>query len=157
LQSDGFWFVSKQVEILNKHLAKNKKSLEQLLQETKPRIKLRDGSTHSFKREELERLAELLSAESHKTLKLPIYIELSPQKFGQGTARVSGKLEAGVILKVLGMEKKDWMGDELFLYRPDIRKLRRKLPTTTQYMFTMESEEDQVDLPLKGTMTRGGL
>ena len=147
MRSDGFWFVSKQLEILNKHIAKSRKGLEQLLQETRPNIILRDGSTHSFKREELEKLAGLLPAESHRNLKLPLYIELSPQRFGRGTARISGRLEGRTVLKVLGIEKKEWMEDELFLYRPDVRRLRRRLPTTTQYMFTVELEEDQNSLP----------
>jgi hypothetical protein len=125
--------ISKQVQMLNRHLAIARRDLESLLREEKPKITLKDGSTHSFRKEELEKIGRILPHELHSKLMLPIYIELS-DKYGGGTARISGKSECKVIAHVLG---KKMQGDELFIYKPELKQLRRELPTTTQYMFTL--------------------
>lgn len=126
--------ISKHLQMLNRHLAVAKRDLESLLKEEKPRIALRDGSTHSFKKEELEKISKILPRELHPKLMLPIYIELSSDKYGEGNARISGSPECKVAAHVLGREAP---GDELFVYKPELKKLRRELPTTTQYMFTL--------------------
>ncbi len=118
---------------MNRHLAKEKKVLEQLLEEEKPEVILRDGMPHFFNKKELELIAGLLPEEKHRILRLPIYIELSSSKFGRGTARVCGIPEVMVISKLLDKKAE---GDEMFIYRPEIRIIRKKLPTTTQYMLT---------------------
>jgi hypothetical protein len=137
MEDKSFRILSKQLQALNKHLAKSKVDLGSLLKEEKPKIILRDGSKHVFKKEELKKLASLLPESMHKRLRLPVYIELSSDRYGSGTGRVTGEVECKVIRKVL--DKSD-NGDELFIYRPEIRKLRKELPTTTQYMFTLASD-----------------
>ena len=130
----SFRILSKQVQALNRHLAKSRADLGSLLKEEEPKIELRDGSEHAFKRKELERLASLLPQHLHKKLRLPIYIELSSDKYGSGTGRISGELECRVVRAVLSKEGTD---DEFFIYMPEIRMLRKELPTTTDYMFTI--------------------
>ncbi len=134
MQDKTSHILSKQLQAMNQHLAKTKIDLESLLKEERPKVILKDGSEHVFKRDELEKLAALLPESMHNRLMLPIYIELSSDKYGSGTARVSGELECEVVRKVL--DKGDG-GDELFIYRPETGKLRKELPTTTQYIFTI--------------------
>lgn len=126
--------LSRQLQLLNQHLAKSRRSLESLLGEDKPVVQLRDSSEHYFKPRELRKIAGFLTRRERQLLRLPIYLELSSDKYGGGAARVAGKLEGKVVAAVLGREPS---GDELFLYRPELRVLRRELPTTTQYMFTI--------------------
>jgi uncharacterized protein (UPF0216 family) len=130
----SFRILSKQVQALNRHLAKSRTDLKSLLKDEKPKIIQRDGNEHDFKREELSKLADILPQHLHKRLRLPIYIELSSDKYGSGTGRVSGELECRVARKVLGKEGE---GSELFIYMPEIKLLRKELPTTTDYMFTI--------------------
>jgi uncharacterized protein (UPF0216 family) len=137
MEDESFRILSKQIQALNRHLAKSKVDLKSLLEEEEPKIVLRDESEHVFKKDELERLAELLPRYLHKKLRLPIYIELSSGKYGSGTGRVAGELECKVIRGVLDKEGR---GDELFIYMPEIRMVRKELPTTTQYMFTIAME-----------------
>lgn len=125
--------IAKQVQMLNRHLAIAKKNLESLLKEENPSIALRDGSTHSFKKEELEKISKILPRELHPKLMLPIYIELS-DKYGSSTSRISGRLECKIAAHILGREV---LGEELFVYKPELKHLRKELPTTTQYMFTL--------------------
>ncbi|MDP6612670.1 MAG: DUF61 family protein [Candidatus Hydrothermarchaeota archaeon] len=126
--------LSRQLQSLNQHLAKSRRSLDNLLEEDKPVVQLRDKSEHYFKPGELQKIAGLLTPGERQLFRLPIYIELSSDKYGKGTARITGKIEGKVVAAVLGREPS---GDELFLYRPELRVLRRELPTTTQYMFTV--------------------
>ena len=116
---------------LNLHLPKRRISLKEALASPKPHVVARDGSTHAFKREELETLAKLLPEAEWERLQLPILIALDP-KLGRGAAKISGETEAKVVGKILGREQ----AAELLIYRPEVAVLRAKLPTTTQYLFT---------------------
>ncbi len=118
---------------INRHLPRRRKTLAELLEEERPHVVNRDGTKHYFKREELDRLAEILPKYLHGRLKLPILIELGYS----GTAIVRGKAEVRVVCEILGEEWK--FGQErVELNYLDVRKVRRELPTTTQYMFSTE-------------------
>jgi hypothetical protein len=137
-EEKDFRLLAKELQILNRHLAVAKRDLESLFREERPRIPLRDGSTHTLRKEELERIRETLPEAYHRRLLLPIYIELASDKYGAGTARISGQAEALLISRLLGKDEPE--GDELFLYKPEIRALRKLLPTTTQYLFSLALE-----------------
>lgn len=126
----------KQIRTLNRHLPEGRARLADLLKQEKPRIKNRDGSTHRFKMDELEYLAELLPEKKHPKLRLPIIVRISPQ-LGRGAAKISGKVEREVMRKILDKEEEE--KEELLIYRPEVRKIRKKLPTTTQYAFMISS------------------
>jgi uncharacterized protein (UPF0216 family) len=115
---------------LNANLPEKRISLKEAISSTEPKVRTRDGGVHSFKREELELLAKLLPEADWEKLQLPIFIELEP-KLGRGAARVSGEAEARVAGRLLGKEA----AGELLIYRPEVALLRKKLPTTTQYLF----------------------
>lgn len=127
-------YLQKELRLVNLHLPYRKRSLEELLKEEFPHVILRDGSTHYFKRKELELLASLLPKEKWNELYLPILLEVSPE-YGEGAVAVKGRIESMVISKLLGLEWKNEPG--LIIYRPQISILRRKLPTTTQYVFSL--------------------
>ena len=128
--------IKRLVSIANAHLPVEFKTLRQLLEEREPKVLCRDGSVHMFDRRELEKLAELVPREEHDKLKLPIVLTINP-KYGRGAYEIEGNLAKQVVARVLGLPQP--MGDEkLILYRPQVMKLRRELPTTTQYAFTRE-------------------
>ncbi len=120
------------IQTLNLHLPAKKRTLKELLLENKPRVKTRDNKTHFFDKKELEKLASLIPEEEYGRLRLPIFLEMSAS-MERGAVKVSGKLECEVIKKILGIEK---AGDSITLYYPHLAKIRKELPTTTQYMFT---------------------
>ncbi len=129
-------YVKKQIQNLNRHLPKGRVSLEDLLERDKPRIETQDGSTHRFKKKELDYLADLLPSDEHSNLKLPIIIRISPQ-LGRGSAKISGRMEKEVVGEILDKEPDD--DDELLIYRPEMKIVRRKLPTATQYAFLIST------------------
>jgi uncharacterized protein len=121
--------LKKQILILNRHIPKERKSLKELLKEERPHVVGADGVRHRFKTEELKKIAQLIPEGKHRLLKLPIYIEIESSTSG---ARIFGKLESQIVCDVLGLEDGE---SEIYIYRPDLRILRRELPTTTQYIF----------------------
>ncbi len=132
-------FLKKQIQNLNKHLPKGRETLENLLKKDKPRVENRDGSKHRFKKKELEYLSELLSEEKHSRLRLPIIIRISPE-LGRGASKITGRIEKEIMKKILNKDDEK-TEDELILYRPETRTIRKKLPTTTQYAFMISTQK----------------
>jgi uncharacterized protein len=121
--------IKKQIFNLNRHLPGRRKTLAELLTEERPHVLGADGTRHRFKWKELERLSKILSSEDHKKLKLPIYLEVESVSSG---ARIAGPLETRIICSILELEN---CSHEVFIYRPDLKTIRKELPTTTQYIF----------------------
>ena len=127
------------LQTLNRHLPAKRKTLKELFQETRPNIKNLDGSTHFFDKKEIEKVASLVPEWEHDKLRLPIYLEMS-SSMERGTIRVSGRIECMLISRVLyGDEeiKKKEVKDAMIFYYPYLRKVRKELPTATQFMFTI--------------------
>lgn len=127
----------KLLQTLNRHLPKKRKTLRELLEEDKPGVAAMDGSTHVFDKKELEKLASMLEDWEHDKLRLPIYLEMS-SSMERGAIKISGRIECRIIGRLLhgeeaGMEEKD----STVIYYPHLKKIRKELPTTTQYMFTV--------------------
>lgn len=127
--SRGDKLVKKQILILNKHLPRKRKFLEELLKEDKPHVIGADGTRHRFKREELERISGIIGKSNFNKLKLPIYIEIDSNASG---SRIAGRYESEVVCKILEIDNCEI---EMYIYRADLKKLRSILPTTTQYIF----------------------
>jgi len=126
--------IAKSVRTLNKHLPVERKMLSALLKEEKPGILCGDNTIQHIRKEELAKIANLISEADYGKLKLPIYIELTSD-YGRGISRVYGKLVCEVVNKILKPERAEQAADELFIHRGDVRKLRRELQTATQYAF----------------------
>ena len=116
---------------LNAHIPEKRISLKAALSSTKPEVTTKDGSVHAFKREELELLSKILPENEWNRLQLPIFISLEPS-LGRGAAKIRGDAETNVAAKILGKKKSS---AEIIIYRPEVAAIRRKLPTTTQYIF----------------------
>ncbi len=123
----------KLMELLNSGTAITRKYFYELFNEKNPTIKLRDGSEVEIDKEELELIKNIMPNNYLKLLKIPILIEVNPDAYGSGVYKISGIAECYLISKILKKEliKKD----ELFIYRHELRQIRKLLPTTTQYIF----------------------
>ncbi|MFW6150950.1 MAG: DUF61 family protein [Chloroflexota bacterium] len=129
--------LSAEFRVANTGLPQRRKLLSTLLSEDRPQVACNDGGVQSFKRVELEYLASLLDAAERGVLLLPIMIQLP----GEGAAAAvlcGGQVEEKVISAVLGMPAPCVEG-RIRLYRPQLAVVRRKLRTTTQYVFAQRS------------------
>lgn len=128
----GTEILRREVALLNAHLPRRRRSLGELMREERAEIRCRDGRVHRIHRDELEYLAALIPPERAEQLMLPIFIELTPH-LGRGAARISGELECEVVGKILGAGERSL--EQMVIYRPDVWKVRRRLPSATQYAF----------------------
>lgn len=123
-----------ELRIVNAGLPKSQERLSNLLNEEYPHVVCHDGSTLTFKKSELEYLARIIDTDEQKALALPMLIELGPNQ-GEAAIICEGGVEEKTISKVLGMpvtceERK------IRIYKPQLALLRRKLKTTTVYVFS---------------------
>lgn len=105
-----------------------------LLNEKYPHVVCNDGSTHLFKKSELEYLASMIDTDEQKALPLPMLIELGANQ-AEAAIICEGKVEEKVISKALNMpvtcEER-----RIRIYKPQLALLRKKFKTTTVYVFS---------------------
>ncbi|WP_292461241.1 DUF61 family protein [Methanothermococcus sp.] len=112
-----------------------RKTLKELLKEEKPHVII-NGKRHRIKKRELDLLKELNVDEN---LKIPIVLEIDAS-LECGTVKIEGHEEVKVVSKILGKEINLFNEEKIiYIYKPELRILRRELPTTTTYLFRMSS------------------
>ncbi|MBW2675135.1 MAG: DUF61 family protein [Deltaproteobacteria bacterium] len=122
------------MKTLNAHLPRRRKALSELLKEEHPHVECGDGSTHVFRKKELEHLAQMLDNEDKETLLLPIIIEVGAGE-GRLTIRSKTGIEAVIFSRILEMPIA-CRSEMITIFKPQLQVLRRVLKTTTQYVFT---------------------
>ena len=132
----------KTIQTMNQHLPSRRLDLMQLMAMDKPGVKGKDNSFFIMDKAELELISQSLPRFLWSRLRLPLLIEMSPD-FGNGAARVQGEVEVEAVAKILGKDRP--RERQMIIYLPEVRELRRKLPTTTQYAFVTNLRERDVD------------
>jgi len=132
-------YLTGELRVLNAYLPCEQKPMSALLGEEYPNVVCNDGSTHLFKRKELEYLASMIDANEQEALLLPILIEVNP---GQGEMAIicRGEVEEKVISKILDMPVTPKQ-KRIMIYKPQLARLRKPLKTTTQYLFSPKSSD----------------
>jgi uncharacterized protein len=123
-----------ELRLVNTGLPRGPKRLSSLLTERYPHVLCNDGSTHFFKRSELEYLAGMIDAAEQAALALPMLIELGANE-SEAAIICEGKVEEKIISKALDMpvtcEQR-----RIRIYKPQLALLRTKFKTTTVYVFS---------------------
>jgi uncharacterized protein (UPF0216 family) len=127
-------YLKDELRVLNAHLPCTQKPLSELLGEEYPNVACNDGTTHLFKRKELEYLAGMTDADEQQILLLPMLIEVHP---GQNEMAIicQGDVEKKIISKILDMPV-TIKQNRITIYKPQLALLRKPLKTTTQYLFS---------------------
>lgn len=123
-----------ELRLANTGLPKSRRRLSDLLDERHPQVSCNDGSSHSFKRSELEYLASIIDASEQEALILPILIEVGTEESGT-TVVCDGPVEEKVVSRVLDMPL-SCEHRRIRVYKPQLGVLRGKLKTTTAYVFS---------------------
>lgn len=129
----------KTIQTMNQHLPGKRLPLTELLAMEKPGVKGKDNTFFVMDKAELELISQSLPRFLWNRLRLPLLIEMSPD-YGSGAARIQGEVEVEMVSKLLGKARPE--EKSLIVYLPDVRELRRKLPTTTQYAFVTNLRDD---------------
>ena len=133
----------KNIQTLNQHLPGKRLPLTELLSMEKPGIKGKDNTFFMMDRAELELISQSLPRFLWNRLRLPLLIEMSPD-FGNGAARIQGEVESEVVSKLLGKHHRP-EDRSIIIYMHEVRELRRKLPTITQYAFVASLRDDHIE------------
>ena len=123
-----------ELRVVNAGLPRSQKRLSDLLHEEYPHVLCSDGSTHLFKRKELEYIASLINIDEQEALLLPVLIELGANEAGAAII-CQTDVEEKVISKILNMPTTPKQG-RITIYKPQLALLRKMLKTTTQYVFS---------------------
>ena len=134
----------KTIQTMNQHLPNKRTNLTELLTMEKPGIKGKDNTFFVIDKAELDLISTSIPRFLWSRLRLPMLIEMSPD-YGNGAARVQGEPEVELVAKILGKERPQAQTKQIIIYLPEVRELRRKLPTTTQYAFVTNLRERSVD------------
>ncbi|MCX6674327.1 MAG: DUF61 family protein [Methanothrix sp.] len=128
----------KTIQTMNQHLPNKRINLTELLTMEKPGIKGKDNTFFIMDKAELDLISKSIPRFLWSRLRLPMLIEMSPD-YGSGAARVQGEPEVELVAKILGKVRPQ--AKQIIIYLPEVRELRRKLPTTTQYAFVTNLRE----------------
>lgn len=134
-----------ELRVVNAGLPRGQKRLSGLLQEDYPHVVCNDGTTHSFKKSELDYLAGILEPDEQGELRLPLLIEIGANEAEAAIPVLSGShgaVEEKVISEALGMPV-TCQERRIRIYKPQLALLRRKLRTTTVYLFSPASLAEQ--------------
>ncbi len=126
-------YLKDEFRALNAHLPRKQKSLLALLHEEYPHVVCNDGSTHFFKRKELEYLASLVDVGEQEALLLPVFIELRSEQ-DEVAVICERRLGEKIISEILNMPVTGGEG-KLIIYKSQLGEIRKVLKTTTQYLF----------------------
>jgi len=129
----------KTIQNMNQHLPGKRQNLTDLLKMEKPGVRGKDNTFFAMDKSELDLISQSIPRFLWARLRLPMLIEMSPD-FGSGAARIQGEAEAEAVAKILGKERP--LEKRIIIYLPEVRELRRKLPTTTQYAFMVNLRDN---------------
>jgi uncharacterized protein (UPF0216 family) len=132
----------KTIQTMNQHLPNKRINLTELLTMEKPGIKGKDNTFFIIEKAELDLISKSIPRFLWSRLRLPMLIEMSPD-YGNGAARVQGEPEVELVSKILDKERPH--AKQIIIYLPEVRELRRKLPTTTQYAFITNLRDRSIE------------
>ena len=127
-------YLKGELRVLNAYLPCEQRPLSDLLGEESPSIVCNDGSTHLFKKKELEYLASMIDSAEQGALLLPMLIEVNAGREEMAII-CHGEVEEKVISKILDMPV-TLKQNRIIIYKPQLALIRKSLKTTTQYVFS---------------------
>jgi uncharacterized protein (UPF0216 family) len=121
------------VKVLNTQIPRERKTLAELLGEEEPHVVCMDGNPHHFRKRELEALSQMITEEEQHALLLPILMEMTSDR-SDIIIRTRSGVEEKILSNVLDMPvtSKD---NKITIFRPQLSMVRKKLKTSTQYVF----------------------
>ncbi len=130
-----------EIDSVNSHLPIKVQTLRQIIQMDNPGVKLRDGHFHEFNLDELTIIKEKIPKQYWGHIQLPILLTRR-RELGSGVYIVGGS-ESNLYL-VLSIVRDlpnfdTWRiknEKDYTIYTIDLRKIRKKMPTTTTVAFS---------------------
>ena len=126
-------FVRTMMSELNRNLATERITIEEMVTDGKYSYRTRDGSVVEVAEEQAAVLWDACQAVNAYSIRVPVYI-YSDTSGEQSCWRVDGRMESDAIARLLG--KRKLSDDSLRLHHYDYRELRRIIPDLIMVVFT---------------------
>jgi len=120
------------VRDMNRHIPTSRRTLLDYIESGDDTYDTKDGQKGSIDRKEIEFLAERCTEIEKMRLRLPIFVGTDTSYAG-GAWKIEGKIEVEVMSRLLN--KRIHTDDFLRLYYPDLKDLRKMLPTSIVVLF----------------------
>jgi len=117
---------------MNRHMPVSRKTLLEYLESGGDTYDTKDGQKCSIDRKDLEFLAEKCTEIEKMRLRIPIFVSTDTSS-ETGAWKVEGRTEAAVVAKLLN--KRLYKDDFLRLYHPDLKDLRKIVPSLVVTLF----------------------
>jgi len=117
---------------MNRHIPVSRKTLLEYLESGEDTYETKDGQKCSVDRKDLEFLAGKCTEIEKMRLRVPIFVSTDISYEG-GAWKVEGRTEAAVVSKLLN--KRLYKDDFLRIYYPDLKDLRKMLPSLVVVVF----------------------
>jgi len=139
-------FLEHEIDILNNHLPESRVTLKELLTQEKPKFYTKSGDESVFRMEDIDFLRQEIPEMFYDDIRLPIII-LRRLDYGPGIYTIAGnKTELFIIHKILGYDDLSWKDFNGWipieqLARPQVQKIRHKMPSTTTIGIVFTSDK----------------
>ena len=117
---------------MNRHIPVARKTLLEHLESGEDAYLTKDGQRCSMDRKEMELLAGKCTEIEKMRLRIPIFVS-TDTSYEAGAWKVEGRTEVAVVSKLLN--KRAYKEDYLRLYYPDLKDLRKMLPSVISIVF----------------------
>jgi uncharacterized protein (UPF0216 family) len=117
---------------MNRHMPVSRRTLLEYLESGEDTFDTKDGQKCSIDRKDIESLAEKCTELEKMRLRIPIFVSTDSSS-ESGAWKVEGKTEAAVVARLLN--KRLYKDDFLRLYHPDLKDLRKMIPTLVVTLF----------------------
>jgi len=117
---------------MNRHIPVSRKTLLEHLESGEDTYETKDGQKCTLDRKEMEFLAGKCTEIEKMRLRVPIFVSTDTSYEG-GAWKVEGRTEAAVVSKLLN--KRLYKDDFLRLYYPDLKDIRKMLPSLIAVLF----------------------
>lgn len=120
------------VRDMNRHIPVSRRTLLEYLESGYDEYETKDGQKCSVDRADIELLAGKCTEIEKMRLRVPILVSTDTSS-ETGAWKVEGRTEAAVVSRLLN--KRLYRDDFLRLYHPDLKDLRRMLPSLVVVLF----------------------
>ena len=117
---------------MNRHVPVSRRTLLEYLESGNDTYDTKDGQKCTVDRKDLEFLAENCTEIEKMRLRVPIFVS-TDMSDDRGAWKVEGKTEVAVVSRLL--KKRPYREDFLRLYHPDLKDLRKMIPSLVSIVF----------------------
>jgi uncharacterized protein (UPF0216 family) len=117
---------------MNRHIPVSRKTLLEYLESGDDTYETKDGTKCSIERKDVEFLAGKCTEIEKMRLRVPIFVSTDTSS-ETGSWKVEGRTEVAVVSKILN--KRAYKDDYLRLYHPDLKDLRKMMPSLVVTLF----------------------